>query len=228
MNAGHVVAGRRSALFGAFSLLSGDYKAMSALRVPFVRADAYSFLGVAEGARNWYKSPCRVRGAWFHVSHPTQRECSMRASLTVVAIFIGTLFAVGCSQMSSPTVPTSASSAPSLTSSSIASVSSSGTLTALGRAVTDETLANAGWSCIQPGNGLTLCFPPGGGVPSIPPLPDNGGAPTYTFMAFTLDHQFVHRVTLRRADLYHGEPCLGGAPWNYLAFLNYYECINQA
>jgi hypothetical protein len=91
--------------------------------------------------------------------------------------------------------------------------------------VTDVTLANAGWTCIQPGNGLTLCFPPGLGAP--PFLPDVG-APTYTFMAFTADHQFVHRVTLRRADLYQGQPCLGGAPWDYLGFINldYFECIN--
>ena len=73
---------------------------------------------------------------------------------------------------------------------------------------------------------LTLCFPPGlGAPPSMPAV----GAPTYTFMAFTADHQFVHRVTLRRADLYHGEPCLGGAPWDYLGFINldYFECINN-
>ena len=97
---------------------------------------------------------------------------------------------------------------------------------AVNKAVTDETLAKAGWACIQPGNGLTLCFPPGLGVPPFMPVV---GAPTYTFSAFTLDHQFVHRVTLRRADLYHGEPCLGGAPWDYLGFLNldYFECINN-
>jgi len=96
----------------------------------------------------------------------------------------------------------------------------------LGRAVTDETLANAGWTCIKPGNGLTLCFPPGLGAPPFMPVV---GAPTYTFMAFTADHQYVHRVTLRRADLYHGEPCLGGAPWVYLGFINldYFECINE-
>jgi hypothetical protein len=46
-------------------------------------------------------------------------------------------------------------------------------------------------------------------------------------MAFTADHQFVHRATLMRADLYHGQPCLGGDPWNFLAFLNYYECLNS-
>ena len=108
--------------------------------------------------------------------------------------------------------------------SSARDVSSGLTASALGRGVTDLTLANAGWACIQPGNGLTLCFPPGLGAPPFMPVV---GAPTYTFMAFTPDHQFVHRVTLRRADLYHDEPCLGGAPWDYLGFLNldYFECI---
>jgi hypothetical protein len=97
---------------------------------------------------------------------------------------------------------------------------------ALSQGLTDVTLANAGWSCIQPGNGLTLCFPPGTGVPPIPPTAD--GQPTYEFMAFTLDHQFVHRVKLLRPDLYHGEPCLGGDPWNYVAIIGYYECIIPA
>jgi len=45
-------------------------------------------------------------------------------------------------------------------------------------------------------------------------------------MAFTADHEFVHRVTLRRPDLYHGEPCLGGDPWSYFALIDYFECIN--
>jgi hypothetical protein len=44
-------------------------------------------------------------------------------------------------------------------------------------------------------------------------------------MAFTFDHQFVHHGKLLRPDLYHGEPCLGGDPWTYLGFLDYYECI---
>jgi hypothetical protein len=47
-------------------------------------------------------------------------------------------------------------------------------------------------------------------------------------MAFTLDHQFIHHVKLLRPDLYHGQPCLGGDPWAYLDFLNYYECIIPA
>ena len=44
-------------------------------------------------------------------------------------------------------------------------------------------------------------------------------------MAFTLDHQFVHKVKLLRPDLYHGQRCQDGDAWVYLAFLNYYECI---
>jgi hypothetical protein len=102
-------------------------------------------------------------------------------------------------------------------------VSSGVTASAPSRQVTDVTLANAGWTCIQPGNGLVLCAPPGLGLPSIPPAAD--GQPTYDIMAFTLDHQFVHQVKLLRPDLYHGEPCLGGDPWTYVGFLNYYECI---
>lgn len=39
----------------------------------------------------------------------------MRASLNVVAVFIGSLFAVGCSQMSQSTTPTAPTSAPSIT-----------------------------------------------------------------------------------------------------------------
>ena len=107
--------------------------------------------------------------------------------------------------------------------SSAGSVSSGLTASALSQGVTDVTLANAGWTCIQPGNGLVLCAPPGTGIPPIPPAAD--GQPTYDLMAFTLDHQFVHQVKLLRPDLYHGEPCLGGDPWTYLGFLNYYECI---
>jgi hypothetical protein len=94
---------------------------------------------------------------------------------------------------------------------------------ALGKGLTDETLSNAGWTCIQPGNGVIICAPPGLGLPSIPPVAD--GAPTYKLTVFTLDHQFLHRVTLRRPDLYHGQPCVDGEPWVYVAFLNYYECI---
>ncbi len=97
---------------------------------------------------------------------------------------------------------------------------------ALSQGLTDVTLANAGWTCIQPGNGLTLCAPPGTGIPPIPPAAD--GQATYDLMAFTLDHQFVHHIKLLRPDLYHGEPCLGGDPWTYLAFLNYYECLVPA
>lgn len=92
-----------------------------------------------------------------------------------------------------------------------------------GRQVTDETLANAGWTCFQPGNGLILCAPPGLGLPPLPPTGE--GRPTYDIMAFTLDHQFVHQVKLRRPDLPHDVPCLGGGPWTLVPVINYYECI---
>jgi hypothetical protein len=89
--------------------------------------------------------------------------------------------------------------------------------------MTDVTLSNAGWTCIQLDNGLILCAPPGTGLPPIPPAAD--GQATYNLVAFTLDHQFVHRIKLLRPDLYHGQPCLGGDGWTYVDFLGYYECL---
>jgi hypothetical protein len=97
-------------------------------------------------------------------------------------------------------------------------------LTALSQGVTDETLMNAGWSCIEPGPGVIVCAPPGMGLPSIPPVPDNGGAPSYTLAAF-VDHQFDHHVKFLRPDLFHGQPCVGGEPMDYFALLDYYHCI---
>jgi hypothetical protein len=95
---------------------------------------------------------------------------------------------------------------------------------ALGRGVTDATLMNAGWHCLELGDGLTVCAPPGMGIPSIPPVPDNGGAPSYTLAAF-VDHQFDHHVKFLRPDLFHGQPCVGGEPMDYFALLDYYHCI---
>jgi len=120
-------------------------------------------------------------------------------------------------------VAPSAVAAPSTSSAPSAASATSAGASELPRGATDLTLANAGWTCIQPGNDLTLCAPPGLGLPPIPPVA--GGQPTYNIMAFTLGHEFVHHVKLLRPDLYHGQPCQGGEPWVYLDFLNYYECL---
>src|SRR5829696_6714226 len=101
-------------------------------------------------------------------------------------------------------------------------VSSGLQMSALSQGVTDVTLVNAGWTYIEPAPGLTLCAPPGMGLPPIPPAAN--GQPSYNVTAF-VDHRFDHHVKLLRPDLYHGEPCLGGEAWAYLDFLNYYECI---
>ena len=103
-------------------------------------------------------------------------------------------------------------------------VSSGLQASALSQGVTDATLMNAGWSCIEPGPGVTVCAPPGMGIPSIPPVPDNGGPPSYTLAAF-VDHQFDHHVKFLRPDLFHGQPCVGGEPMDYFALLDYYHCI---
>ena len=104
-------------------------------------------------------------------------------------------------------------------------VSSGLDASALSQGITDVTLMNAGWTCIEPGlPGVTLCAPPGTGLP--PFLPSTDGLPSYTLAAF-VNHQFDHHVKLIRHDLYRDQPCLGGDPWVFLDFLNlnYNECI---
>lgn len=98
---------------------------------------------------------------------------------------------------------------------------------ALSPGVTDVTLVNTGWTCIAPTPSLTVCAPPGLGFPPRPPLPNNGGAPSYTIWAFH-DHVYDHRVKFIRPDLYHGQPCQGDEPYTLFAPVNYYECIIPA
>src|SRR5689334_3245182 len=148
----------------------------------------------------------------------------MRKALLWIVAGVVAVPLIGCAdsaRVDAPTAP--ARSMPSTPSVSLSAAASPESLSAQSHGETDVTLTNAGWTCIQPGNNLTLCAPPGLGLPPIPPA--GNGEPTYNIMAFTLDHQFVHHVKLLRPDLYHGEPCLGGQPWTYIDFLNYYECL---
>jgi hypothetical protein len=139
----------------------------------------------------------------------------MRKALFVLTAVIALPLA-GCAGSEGISTPTAASAAS--TPSSAQAVSSGQTASALG------TEVNAGWTCIEFPSGF-VCAPPGLSLPSVPPVPNYGGAPTYNLSAFTLDNQFVHRFKLLRPDLYHGQPCLGGDPWNYVAFLDYFECV---
>jgi len=149
----------------------------------------------------------------------------MRKALCVLTAVVAIPLA-GCADSGGIGTPTAASAVSALSAASTPSSARDGaagpTVSALSQGVTDVTLANAGWSCIQPGS-IILCAPPGSGLPPIPPAAD--GRPTYDLMAFTLDHQFDHHVKFLRPDLYHGQPCLGGDPWSYFALLDYYECI---
>jgi hypothetical protein len=109
--------------------------------------------------------------------------------------------------------------------SSIMIISPSGLPSSSLSAMSAET--NNGWTCLQPlgAGGGFICAPRGLGLPSVPPVPNYGGAPTYNLSAFTPDHQFVHRFKLLRPDLYHHQPCLGGDEWEYIPFLDYFECV---
>jgi len=139
-------------------------------------------------------------------------------------VVLGTLGAAACQSSLAPSAMPSGRPAPGEQPglSSAREISSGLQASALAQGVTDATLVNAGWACIEPAPGLTLCAPPGMGLPPIPPAAD--GEPTYNLTAF-VNHQFDHHVKFLRPDLYHGGPCLGGEPWTLFALLNYYECI---
>jgi hypothetical protein len=133
-----------------------------------------------------------------------------RACTLLVVVFAG----LGIAACASPPGPSAIPSAGAV---------SSG-LTALSKGITDETVLNAGWSCLQLAPTLKVCAPSGTGLPPIPPVPNNGGRPSYTVTAF-VDHQFDHHVKLLRPDLYQDQPCVGGEPWAHLEIINYFECI---
>ena len=148
----------------------------------------------------------------------------MRKALFVLTAVVALPLA-GCADSEGIGTPTAASAVSAAsTPSSARAVASAPTASALSQGVTDATLMNAGWSCIEPGPGLTVCAPPGMGLPSIPPIPNNGGAPSYNLAAF-VNHQYDHRVRFLRPDLFHGQRCVGGEPMDYFALLDYYHCI---
>ena len=125
----------------------------------------------------------------------------------------GALGMTACASPSRPSATPSAGAVPS-------------ELMAISPGVTDVTLANAGWTCVAPPIPFPfiICAPPGLGFPPFPPIPD-GGAPSYTLMIFTRDHQLDHHAKFLRPDLYQGQPCLGDEPWTLSGRYQYYECI---
>lgn len=106
--------------------------------------------------------------------------------------------------------------------------SSTGTTLALGGGLSPAQLSNAGWICRTPPppfNTHIACAPPGLGFPAPPPAPD--GQPTYNFLEFDLEGNFIGRSHMIRADLYAGEPCEAtGAPYAFRAPIGYYECLD--
>jgi len=127
-------------------------------------------------------------------------------------VLFGGLAIGACASSSSPSAILSADAVPPA-------------LTALSPGVTDATLMNAGWSCLDLPGGDTVCAPPGIGLPVTPPLPDNSGPPSYTLAAFH-NHQFDHLVKFLRPDLFHGQKCPGGEPMGEVhPVVGYYHCV---
>jgi hypothetical protein len=89
-------------------------------------------------------------------------------------------------------------------------------------AVSTTTLGEQGWSCFPAPPFVVppriVCATPGLGRP-FPGAPDR---PSYVFLAFDLDGQFMGTETLIRQDLYSGQPCgPSGEPWLFRAAIGY-------
>jgi hypothetical protein len=92
--------------------------------------------------------------------------------------------------------------------------------------VTPPHLAAQGWTCF-PAPPFVVpprlsCANPGLGRP----FPGPPGQPTYMFLAFDLDGNFIGTVHLIRVDLYRGQPCgPAGEPYVFRGLIGYYECV---
>jgi hypothetical protein len=86
-------------------------------------------------------------------------------------------------------------------------------LSANAEGVTPGQLSAAGWTCIQPGNNatLTLCAPPGVGLPPLPGTPGFADrAPSYEVLVFEFaTGAFIGTQHLLRPDIYErgAPPC---------------------
>jgi hypothetical protein len=83
-----------------------------------------------------------------------------------------------------------------------------------------------GWACFVPPIGAGIrCGNPALGRPPVPPDPN--GQPSYMFLVFDIDGNFLGTQHLIRADLYRGEPCpqVGGL-YVFRAAIGYYECLH--
>ena len=84
-------------------------------------------------------------------------------------------------------------------------------VTAKAQGVSPSQLSAAGWTCIQPriDPTLTLCAPPGVGLPPLPGTPGFADrAPSFEFLVFeTATAAFIGTQHLLRPDIYeHGTP----------------------
>jgi hypothetical protein len=83
--------------------------------------------------------------------------------------------------------------------------------TARAEGITPSRLSADGWTCIQPRNDptLTLCAPPGVGLPPLPGTPGfEDRAPSYQFLVFeNATGAFIGTQHLLRPDIYErGRP----------------------
>jgi hypothetical protein len=114
-----------------------------------------------------------------------------------------------------------------LTLSVVAALASATTPPAKAEGVTPEALAAAGWDCFLTPPFVVppriVCANPGLGRP-FPGNPDP--PPAYTLPTFDLGGNYLGKVHLVRADLYHGQPrSPSGDAYVFRAAIGYFECL---
>jgi hypothetical protein len=106
-------------------------------------------------------------------------------------------------------------------------------VTAKADRVTPPQLSAAGWTCIQPRNDptVTLCAPPGAGLPPLPGTPGfEDRAPSYEFLVFAnATGALIGTQHLLRPDIYERgtPPCpqQAGGQYVYNARNDLWACL---
>ena len=149
----------------------------------------------------------------------TFRTAGMLTMLVVVTA------AAACGQMKSPTRPSEAA-LPAL---SLVSEAGAAVVTAAATGhPTPTDLASRGWTCFTPPvPNRIVCSHPNQGLPTGGNPPPQNRPATFTFWVFNASGAFTGTELLIRTDLYKGQLCEStGAPYVFVPFIGYYECIH--
>ena len=147
------------------------------------------------------------------------RTCRTADMLTMLLV---ATVASACGQVKSPTAPSDP--APSLVSDTGVAPATAATT----RHPTPTDLTSRGWTCFTPPvPNRIVCSRPNQGFPTVGNPPPQDRPATFTFWVFDGSGVFTGTELLIRTDLYKGQLCEStGAPYVFVPFIGYYECVH--